>query len=111
MNPYLGFFALFILLAIAALVTFEVLLWRLHWHYPIEWVREGSPYTLFSSSASGFFRGSVARWRLGFKWLLATPDWIRLDRTTRWLFRAYRYTALLHISGFFIFLIAALLLS
>ena len=83
-----------ILILIAAFLTFDRLLFVEYSSYRKNWERDGKPHGFFWTPAElkgsgfwGFVRSSVAHKRLRFDWLFVTPPWIRESPEARlWLF-------------------------
>src|SRR6185369_6202100 len=111
MNLYALFFAILLSCLIAAVVCFELLLCRLFTNHPMEWSRLGSPSNICDQSGFRFISGSVARWSMSRTMLVARPAWIKSDRVASVLYLMFRWSAIVNLTGFFGFVVVALLLS
>lgn len=110
MNWYALLFGGFAAAIVLALVSFEVLIWRLYEYHQYDWLVAGSPPPFFMSLFDQW-RGHLAKRRLTWAWLFRTPKWILRDTPSRLILYVHRVSVVVILVGPPSFVIVILLLS
>src|SRR5262245_18817625 len=109
MNSYVLVFGVVGLLIATAVISFELLVYRLYAEHQLDWLRLGAPPVLFDFTRE--YGRVVARWTLQKDLIFNTPEWVRRDSRARILVLLFRLSFVFSVASVFGLPIVALLLS